>query len=269
MNVNELIAELDELLRKGDDAVTEAWLVETTAKFVETEPENVMGISVLFNELGSFYRARNILDKGEEAFLNAKAVLEETRGYTYILDGPAPEGCCSCSTNQPLNYDAAASCTGEEPKTHTEIVFTNESTTANYATTLNNLAGLYRMQGRFDEAAEMFDAAIAVYSECGNAKKDFFASAYNNKGLVYLDKRDTEAAKACFNKALEIMGDESFDSARGTTYANIGSADILAKDYRAALADFNMALPFFLKEGNAAMAASCEGIIKQLQAAIK
>ena len=69
MNLNEIIAKIDALLKAGEDTKAEEVLVEAIARYAETEPGNIIGQSVLFNELGSFYRSRGVFDKSEEAFL--------------------------------------------------------------------------------------------------------------------------------------------------------------------------------------------------------
>lgn len=264
---DEIIVKIDALLNAGEDAKAEEALIEAIAKYTEAEPDNIVGQSVLLNELGSFYRARGVFDKGEAAFLKAKGLLEEIRGYAYTVEGPAPaDGCCACCAPR---YDN--SCCEDESKkhqTHTEILYTNESMTANYATTLNNLAGLYRMSRQFQKAAGTFDAAIKVYETCkGGVSPDYFASSYNNKGLLYLDMQDAGQARAMFLKAKEILDKGgTYPFALGTTLSNLGFAAVLEKDFPEAIALFQEAKKLFEETENHEMVQNCENILSHLEA---
>ena len=75
----------------------------------------------------------------------------------------------------------------------------------NYATTLNNLAGLYRMSGNRDKSLELFSRCRELYLSLPNVPADVLASSYNNLGLLYLDRKQYEAAAAEFGQAEEII----------------------------------------------------------------
>lgn len=138
--------------------------------------------------------------------------------------------------------------------------------TINYATTLNNLAGLYRMDKQFKKAVDTFDAAIKVYENCkGDVLPDFLASCYSNKGLVYLDIQDVVQAKSMFLKAKEILeegGDYKF--ALGTTISNLGFAFVMEKKFSEAIELFREAKALFAEVGNCEMAQNCEEFMAQL-----
>ena len=250
-SIGEVIAEVDALLKAGEDAGAEARLQEAIASCAEAEPGNVVGRSVLLNELGSFYRHRGIFDKGEEAFLKAKELLEEIRGYAYQMDGPQ-EGDSSCCQEGP-----------------TQIIYTNRTMTANYATTLNNLAGLYRMSKQLQKAAETFDAAIKAYETCeGDVPPDDFASSYNNKGLLYLDMQDTNQARAMFLKAKALLEKGGhYPYALGTTLSNLGFAAVIERKFPEAMEHFKAAKALFEEAGDSKMVQNCERICAQLEAA--
>lgn len=263
--IDEIIARIDALLEAGEDAEAEQTLIEAIDRYTEVRPDDIVGQSVLLNELGAFYRGRGVFDKGEAAFLKAKALLEEIRGYAYTVDGPAPApGCCACNAQ---SYDNPC-CGNEGQKSHTEIIYTSLSMTANYATTLNNLAGLYRMSGQLQKAADTFDAAIAVYADCTeDVPTDSLASVYNNKGLVYLDMQNPDRARAMFLKAKETLEEGgTYPFAMGTTISNLGFASVLGKKPAEAIARFREAGALFETAGNCEMVQNCKRMISQLEA---
>lgn len=258
MDIKEVIARADAFQAAGEDGEAEKLLLEANEKYTEEAPDDVVGQSVLLNELGGFYRNRGFFGKGEEAYLRAKDLLEEIRGHAYTVDGPAPAPCCC----------ACGGYVREEAQRHTEIVYTNERMTENYATTLNNLAGLYRMSGQLQKAADMFDAAIKIYEDCGErVSPDHLASGYNNKGLVYLDMQDADKARAMFLTAKAILergGDYRF--AFGTTISNLGFAAILEKKFSEAKERFQEAKALFEESGSSEMARNCEEMLSRLEA---
>ncbi|MBE7017536.1 MAG: tetratricopeptide repeat protein [Ruminococcaceae bacterium] len=75
----------------------------------------------------------------------------------------------------------------------------------NYATTLNNLAGLYRMSGKWDKSFELFSRCRELYLSLQNIPVDVLASSYNNLGLLYLDKKQYAKAADEFKTAENII----------------------------------------------------------------
>ena len=263
LRINEIIAQADALLAAGDDAGAEKMLVEAIDRYAQDEPDQVVAQSVLCNELGGFYRSRGIFDKGEEAYLRAKALLEQLRGYVSLADGPVSDsGCCAC------NPYSGCGDARQVSRSRREVFCANETTTSNYATVLNNLAGLYRMSGQLQKAADLFDRAIQVYETCSDSPSpDHIASSYNNKGLVYLDMRETDKARFMFLKAKEILergGDYNFEL--GTTLSNLGFSCVMEKKYPEAAALFRQAEGLFERAGSREMVCSCQKILSQLEA---
>lgn len=269
ININKIIARVDTLLDANENTQAENVLIEAAAKYAETYPNNIIGQSVLLNELGGFYRNRGAFDKGEAAYRKAKSLLEQIRGVIYQVKGPAPaSGCCTCSGQSDDRCFCKDADTDEENQCHTEVVFTSESMTANYATTLNNLAGLYRMSGQLQKALDTFDEAIRVYESCSETvAPDTLASVYSNKGLVYLDMKQPEQARDLFQKAREILeegGDYPF--ALGTTLSNLGFAAVIEEKFSEAIAFFQEAKALFDAAGNGEMVQNCAECLSQLGA---
>lgn len=75
----------------------------------------------------------------------------------------------------------------------------------NYATTLNNLAGLYRLARDFDKAFELFERTRKLYESQSELPVDMLASCSNNLGLLYLDKGQYSEALAEFEKAESMI----------------------------------------------------------------
>jgi tetratricopeptide (TPR) repeat protein len=62
------------------------------------------------------------------------------------------------------------------------------------ATSLNNLAGLYRSQGRYEEAEPLYRDALAMYKRLlGEAHPDVASSLFNLGALRYNQGRYSEA----------------------------------------------------------------------------
>ena len=180
MTVWELFAEYDKQCGLLSDSELEVWLNEALTKYRMENPDDYIGQSAVLNELGGFYRSRGVFDKGEQAFLMAKELLDAIKN-TESLD---------------------------------------------YATTLNNLAGLYRLSGELKKALEMFEASQALYEKSEkSAPPELYASCLNNKGLVYQDMGRYEDALELFEKALGLVNDLPNNGyVLATTLSNIAFA---------------------------------------------
>ena len=240
MEIKNLLEELDSLYETKTDAEIEAWLAAKCAELDAAAPEERHSRSALYNELGGFYRARGVYDKGEAAFLKAKDILEEDFFEEVELPASACASCSCCSCGD----DGEG---GEEELVKTKIL-TNCRDSLDYATTLNNLAGLYRLWGQLDRALAMFDEARAVYDAEGGAPADVYASCLSNKGLVYLDKRDADKAMELFTQALGLLEGADYEGAAlGATYSNMAFADLISGNNAAAGEKFRTAAEYFLK----------------------
>ena len=159
--LQELLKEYDCLRETADDAELENWLKRACAAYDVECGEDLVGRASLYNELGSFYRGTGLYAKGEAAYRNAKALLEQA----------------------------------------------GEATVLDYATTVNNLAGLYRLDKRFDQALEHFREAMRIYTGVPGTPPQIFASVYNNLALVYIDMQQYDAALSELDTAMSMLGD--------------------------------------------------------------
>ena len=176
-NMMQFFSEYDQMQKTCSGQELEAWLLAQCDAHEQDYPDDQRMTGALYNELASFYKHRNVLDKAEEAFLKAKELWE------------------------PLEKDA------------------------NYATIINNLAGTYRLLGKYDEAAALFDEAIELYRQHPETPKELSSSAFNNLALVYMDTGKYEEAAKMLQAAYDEMKDTpGCYMEKATTYANMAVA---------------------------------------------
>ena len=77
----------------------------------------------------------------------------------------------------------------------------------NYATTLNNLAGLYRLAGNYEKSREYFIRCRELYFTLPYIPQDVLASSFNNLGLLYLDEKRYSSAMEEFLEAEKLISD--------------------------------------------------------------
>ena len=227
----ELIKKYDQLVSQENDEKTEQWLLETCSAYDAEYPDDISGRCALYNEAGSFYRHRDRAKESISWFLKAKSLME-----TPVQQ--AQSGCKSCYY------------TAEFPDEIYGFKETSFERTVNYANTINNLAGAYRLTGQFEEAKELFQKAIEIYEPNENIPEPFLCSAFNNLALVFLDLGEEEAALVRFRKALAILektDDNYFEKA--TTCANMAVAYYRLKQARETEGCMRSAEQYYLAGG--------------------
>lgn len=198
--IKEIFAEYDEFARNASFEEREDFLIKECKKRDELSPEDTRGRAALYSELASLYRNNRIFDKSEDTFAKAFAIIENP-GTTQAFEN---SGCAACRRPKPL-MDIS------------DEYFTD------YATILNNYAGLLRLTKRFDEAINAFEKVEKMYNELGDATPSMKASAKNNLALVYMDKKDFNKAEGLFEEALSILLKDAVDAKYeiATTYGNL------------------------------------------------
>lgn len=168
MNAKDILKQLDEMRGNATTEETASWLLGVIASLQTDHPEAIAEQGALYSELGSIYRNAGMYDKGEEAYLTSLRFFKE---YADSDNAQGIDG---------LN---AVDC----------------------ATTMTNLAGLYRMQGDFEKAIQLFKQAQSQYHNAHCAPPGLHASAYNNLGITYMDMGRYEKSLEEFKKAADIL----------------------------------------------------------------
>ena len=77
--------------------------------------------------------------------------------------------------------------------------------TVPYASTLQNAANAYRVDGQLEEAIVLFEQALEIYENYLEPGDYRFAGLFNNLSLLYLEKGETWRAREYSERALAII----------------------------------------------------------------
>ena len=98
-----------------------------------------------------------------------------------------------------------------------------------FATSLNNLAELYRAQGRYGEAEPLFKRSLAIWEKALGPEHPEVAASLNNRALLYQAQGRYGEAEPLFKRSLA-----TYEKALGPEHPNIAaSLNNLAELYRA------------------------------------
>ncbi len=104
-----------------------------------------------------------------------------------------------------------------------------------YATTLLNVASMYRAAGRLSEARSLYHKVEQIYAVTLDAYDMLYASLYNNEALLCQEEGEFSKAKALLLKALEIDRRNGKEYEEAVSYANIAATMIRTGEYEEAL----------------------------------
>lgn len=117
---------------------------------------------------------------------------------------------------------------------------------SSYAVVILNMAGAYRLMGKFDEAMAAFKSAEAILLSSKTTTDYELAGLYNNTGLVYQDMGDTANAALYFEKALTYLEKVPDNDAEiATNRANLAVAYYNSGKKEEALDCLNRAIAIF------------------------
>jgi tetratricopeptide (TPR) repeat protein len=106
----------------------------------------------------------------------------------------------------------------------------------------------YRSAGKFEEAKNNFQEALAVNESIGN--KNGVADMLNNIGNVYDSQSDYVTAIDYFLRGLKILEGTGDDNKLGAAYGNIGVIWRRLEDFPKAISYYEKAIVLFKKVGN-------------------
>jgi len=214
--VKELLNEFDEYSKTASVDERAAWLRKACEQRETEEPDDIVGISSLYNELGGLFRNNGRLEEGEEAFMTAIKLME-----TPVIG--EVQGCKSCVLTANLDDDVWGK------------VYITQEKTSNYATIVNNLAGNYRLMGRYEDAINLFKRAQSIYAQNPDTPVEIKNSCINNLALVYIDMKKLDDAKECFLKILPDMEENAQGKYElATTYGNLAFVEAMSHNKQSA-----------------------------------
>lgn len=92
-----------------------------------------------------------------------------------------------------------------------------------YATTLLNVANVYRAGGRLEDSLKTYLQVQEIYRQQLSPDNMFVAGLQNNLSLLYQELGEYEKAKECQLKALQIVKNKDAAYELGVTYANLAA----------------------------------------------
>ncbi len=205
MTVWEMFAEYDRLCGVMNDSELEVWLNEAFTKFRLENPEDFIGQSAVLNELGGFYRSRGVFNKGEQAFLMAKELLDsinntESLDYATTLNNLAGLYRLTGEYKKALEMFEAS----QELYEKSEKPAPPEL----YASCLNNKGLVYQDMGRYEEAKEHFEKALSLINDMPN-NGYVIATTLSNIAFACGGLGDKKKAALCIDKAADIFREEA------------------------------------------------------------
>ncbi|MBD3233424.1 MAG: CHAT domain-containing protein [candidate division Zixibacteria bacterium] len=115
---------------------------------------------------------------------------------------------------------------------------------------LNNLAALYRNQGRFMQAKELYNHALLIIEKQPADEQTYIAACLSNLASVHRNLGEFNQAESLYTRALEIVSNDpkakSLD--RVSIINNLGSIAKTLSDYQRAELYYREALEFCEKE---------------------
>ena len=104
-----------------------------------------------------------------------------------------------------------------------------------YATTLLNVASMYRAAGRLDASFDIYRRVELIYAEVLKADDMLYASLYNNEALLCQERGEFGKAKALLLKALDIDRANGREYEEAVSLANIAATMIQTGETEEAL----------------------------------
>ncbi|HEX2965959.1 MAG TPA: tetratricopeptide repeat protein [Syntrophorhabdaceae bacterium] len=165
----------------------------------ESEGKDDPDYATTINNLAGTYRLMGDRKSAESLFIEAADVYARTLGREHFLYASAINN-LGLLYQDMKEFDKAETLHREA----LEIVRKDERNPIAYATTLNNLAGPCRANGRNEEARNYAEEALDIYRNVLGEDHPLYASGLNNLASLYSLTNEYEKAEPLYLKALEI-----------------------------------------------------------------
>ena len=108
-----------------------------------------------------------------------------------------------------------------------------------YASTLNNLSSLYNAMGLYDNAMELVDSSINIYSNLHSSDSTFFIAELNSKAEILMNKGEYENAEKLYQYCIKYCNKEGCSFLRKMRFSK-DLAELYLKQGKYALAETNL-----------------------------
>ena len=161
------------------------------------------------NQNWPMHRRRAVLNACKQRYTQQGNILSQAEAddYWYLL---------GWLENDAGNYRMALLAYQQQLKVR-QILFPPES--EEIATTLNNLATLYRAQGDTAQALPLYERSLAIREKVLGAEHPDVATSLNNLALLYSDRGDTAQALPLYERSLAI-----WEKVQGVEHPDVASS---------------------------------------------
>ncbi|PIY08360.1 MAG: hypothetical protein COZ18_12720 [Flexibacter sp. CG_4_10_14_3_um_filter_32_15] len=213
----------------ADKELNSLWRIYKSAK--ETALEDTTQINRLL-DISEYY----IKLKNDSSRILAETIIHKSEENLYFEGMAKAVRIIGLYHKQKSNYDSAV----HFFKASSDL-FQEVGDSIEYSLVLNNLAGVYYVQGNYERALENLLISLGIQQRYD--RKQQVARALNNMALIY--KKNNQLEKSIQMHKQAIVMKEKLNDSTGiaTGYLNIGSVYLEKKDYKEASIYFKKGLP--------------------------
>ena len=202
------------------------------------------------NQMAEFYGAMGRYKEAEPFYLRAKNRAETKGPRSELAKSLTGLGIVCAETSR---YSDAETFYQQAIQINESIARALESENPALATDLNNLAELYRIQGRYAEAEPLYERARGIWQRAANSES--VALTLNNQAYQYIDQRRYEEAERLFQASIKQF--EGTPKARpeyvASSYKGLATLLAIQKKYAEAEPLFEKAITLLEKAPNDAI----------------
>nr|QNO53551.1 photosystem I assembly protein Ycf3 [Methanosarcinales archaeon ANME-1 ERB6] len=120
----------------------------------------------------------------------------------------------------------------------------------NEAVALHQIGNIHYLKGEYEKALENYNKSLEIEEEIGNTRGIALAQTLHQIGMIHQDKGEYEKALENYNKSLEIEEEIGNKSSIAKTLLQIGNIHYLKGEYEKALEKYNKSLEIGEEIGN-------------------